>query len=118
MFRPLQIVLLAVGTLLPKVALAHAILIDSTPPVHASVPPGTVAFTLHYNSRIDRARSRLTLLAPDKTQARLHVGEAGPEDVMTTTADVNPGDYTLRWQVLATDGHITRGDLPFTVKAP
>jgi hypothetical protein len=26
-----------------------------------------------------------------------------------------PGAYVVRWQVLAIDGHITRGDVPFTV---
>jgi copper resistance protein C len=26
-----------------------------------------------------------------------------------------PGSYSVRWQVLAIDGHITRGDVPFTV---
>jgi hypothetical protein len=29
-----------------------------------------------------------------------------------------PGAYVVRWQVLAVDGHITRGDVPFTVTAP
>jgi methionine-rich copper-binding protein CopC len=29
-----------------------------------------------------------------------------------------PGDYRLRWQVLAYDGHITRGEIPFTVMHP
>jgi methionine-rich copper-binding protein CopC len=28
-----------------------------------------------------------------------------------------PGAYTLHWQVLAVDGHITRGNVPFTVDA-
>jgi methionine-rich copper-binding protein CopC len=27
------------------------------------------------------------------------------------------GAYRLRWQVLASDGHITRGEIPFTVTA-
>jgi methionine-rich copper-binding protein CopC len=30
---------------------------------------------------------------------------------------VQPGAYTLKWQVLATDGHITRGSVPFIVDA-
>jgi methionine-rich copper-binding protein CopC len=29
-----------------------------------------------------------------------------------------PGKYRIRWQVLALDGHITRGDIPFIVTAP
>ena len=28
-----------------------------------------------------------------------------------------PGAWRLRWQVLALDGHITRGDVPFTLRA-
>ncbi len=103
----------------PVAVSAHAILIDSSPAVNADVPPGAVSFTLHYNSRIDRERSRLTLVAPDRTQTRLPVGADGPPDIMTTQTPALPaGDYTIRWQVLAVDGHITRGDVPFTVKAP
>ncbi len=98
-------------------AQAHAILIDSTPAVHGSVAAGHEAMTLRFNSRIDRERSRLTLIIAGKEQARLPIGSAGPADVMTTAADLLPGDYTVRWQVLAVDGHITRGDVPFTVTA-
>ena len=104
--------------LLPAATSAHAILIDSTPAVHGTVPAGHEAMTLRFNSRIDRERSRLTLIAPDKTQTRLSVGDEGPADIMTTQADLPPGDYTVRWQVLAVDGHITRGDVPFSVAAP
>jgi methionine-rich copper-binding protein CopC len=38
--------------------------------------------------------------------------------VLHATAHLAPGNYTIRWQVLAVDGHITRGDVPFTVTAP
>ena len=99
-------------------ARAHAILIDSTPPVHGSIPAGHEAMTLKFNSRIDRERSRLTLITADKPQTRLPIGSDGPADIMSTQADLQPGNYTVRWQVLAVDGHITRGDVPFTVTAP
>ncbi len=107
------------AVLLPASAGAHAILMDSTPAVHASLPAGPQAITLQFNSRIDRERSRLTLIAPDRSQARLPIAPGGAPDVMTATATASqPGDYTVRWQVLAVDGHITRGDVPFTVVAP
>jgi methionine-rich copper-binding protein CopC len=112
------VVLLSVVLLVPGTAFAHAILIDSTPAVNASVPPGHEAVTLRFNSRIDRERSRLTLIAPDKSQTRIPIAPNGPPDVMHTAADLRPGAYTIRWQVLAVDGHITRGDVPFTVAAP
>jgi methionine-rich copper-binding protein CopC len=35
--------------------------------------------------------------------------------MLRATLTVAPGAYVLRWQVLAVDGHITRGDVPFTV---
>ncbi len=103
---------------LPGVASAHAILVDSSPAIHASIPAGHAAMMLRFNSRIDRERSRLTLVAPDKSETRLPIASDGPPDVMNTAGDLHPGDYTVRWQVLAVDGHITRGDVPFTVAAP
>lgn len=108
----------AATLLLPLPAAAHAILLDSSPPGLSAVPPGNLVLTLHFNSRIDRARSRLTLIAPDKAETRLPITPGSAADVLATTADLLPGAYVVRWQVLATDGHITRGDLPFTVRAP
>ncbi len=99
-------------------ARAHAILIDSTPAVHGSIPAGHEAVMLKFNSRIDRERSRLTLIAPGKDPARLPIGADGPADIITSAADLPPGAYAMRWQVLAVDGHITRGDVPFTVTPP
>ena len=75
-----------------------------------------IVVRLHFNSRIDRERSRITLLAPDgKTRKLSETGAAEP-DMLSARADgLDPGRYTLRWQVLAVDGHITRGDIPFQV---
>ena len=82
------------------------------------MPAGQEAVTLKFNSRIDRDRSRLTLVTADKTQTKLPIDDSGPPDIMTTKTTLAPGDYTVHWQVLAVDGHITRGDVPFTVTAP
>ncbi len=96
-------------------ALAHAILVESRPPIAGSVAEGTVAVWLRFNSRIDHARSRLTLNRPDKSQTILPIAPDSAVDVLATQAELPPGAYVLRWQVLAIDGHITRGDVPFTV---
>ena len=102
----------------PPGARAHAILVESTPAINAIGPSGHVALWLRYNSRIDAERSRLTLTHPDGTQAVLPIDPPARPDVLTGAADLAPGRYRLRWQVLATDGHITRGDVPFTLVAP
>ena len=112
-----MVLVLAAALLAPSAALAHAILEHSDPPAGGRVAAGPVTIHLTYNSRIDARRSVLTLMRPDRSRATLPVIADGPPNVLTTSADLRPGAYVLRWQVLAVDGHITRGDLPFTVEA-
>jgi copper resistance protein C len=100
----------------PLPAAAHAILMESVPAVNATAKGPDLAFDLRYNSRIDKKRSRLTLTLPDQSQQVLPIDADGPDDRLDTKASLPPGAYTLRWQVLAIDGHITRGDVPFTVE--
>jgi len=96
--------------------MAHAILVQSQPAAGASVPAGKLEMSFSYNSRIDRARSRLALSNPDHSLTILKISPAGPPNAITASANLtSPGAYVLRWQVLAVDGHITRGDVPFTV---
>jgi hypothetical protein len=115
---PLKTLTLLAALLLPAVAQAHAILEESTPPAGASVKPGPLELTLRYNSRIDRDRSRLTLIRPDHAKDTIPIEAAGPPDIITAHLTLTQGDYVVRWQVLAVDGHITRGDVPITVTAP
>jgi methionine-rich copper-binding protein CopC len=115
--RRATLVAMLASVLLPRPADAHAILLDSTPPLGGKVKAGTIALRLRFNSRIDVERSRLTLIWPDKTANPLHIEADGAGDIFTAVATLRPGNYVLRWQVLAIDGHITRGDVPFTVTA-
>ncbi len=97
---------------------AHAVIIDSIPAVDAVVPPDSDV-TLHFNSRIDHQRSRLTLVAPDGTSSLLAIApDSAPDVVAAKMSGLAAGQYRLRWQVLAIDGHLTRGDIRFSVKAP
>ncbi len=104
---------------MPAGAMAHAILQQSQPSSGSSVAAGKVAMSFTYNTRVDRARSRLTLTSPDHKQTVLKIDPDGPPNVINTGADLSKsGPYSVRWQVLAVDGHITRGDVPFTVTVP
>ena len=100
---------------LAPAASAHAILMDSQPPLRGSVHAGTVEVVFRYNSRVDASRSRLLLIRADKSETVLPIQPGGPPDKLLAQTDLPPGDYTVRWQVLAVDGHITRGDVPFSV---
>lgn len=112
--RLLLLPALAVLCGLPVMARAHAVLLDSSPVAGGRVKAGPVALRLRFNSRIDIARSRFILLRPGVPDLVLEA-QAPADNVATATASLTPGRYTLRWQVLAVDGHITRGDLPFAV---
>lgn len=102
----------------PACVHAHAILVESQPAAGAGVAAGHVDVHLRFNSRIDAGRSRLTLTGPDRTRTVLPAQADGAGNVLTTAAELSPGAYSLRWQVLAIDGHITRGDVTFTVTGP
>jgi len=109
----LSILLLA---LVPR-ADAHAILLSATPAVRQVVAGSEVAVNLRFNSRIDGKRSRLMLIASDGTQNRLPIGEQPSPDTLASLAKgLKSGSYILRWQVLANDGHISRGEVPFRVQ--
>jgi methionine-rich copper-binding protein CopC len=94
----------------------HAVLVESTPAKDASVHGTSSSVRLRFNSRIDAARSRLTLVRPDGATEPLKILEQSSADTLTSeAAGLKPGSHRIRWQVLATDGHITRGEIPFTV---
>jgi methionine-rich copper-binding protein CopC len=114
--RILSLLMLIFPLLLPKEASAHAIILESSPIANAAVA-NDVPIRLRFNSRIDHARSKLTLFAPDGSQTSLTPAADAPADALNAEAkDLAPGVWRLRWQVLSVDGHITRGDIPFTVK--
>jgi copper resistance protein C len=97
-------------------ALAHAIIIDSTPTVNATIAGSDIVVRLRFNSRIDQKRSRMTLIGPGEATTPLPIApDPAPDMLLGHAAGIAPGQYHLRWQVLAIDGHITRGDIPFTV---
>jgi methionine-rich copper-binding protein CopC len=107
----------ALGLLLPNLATAHAVVVTSAPAAGAALaaPPPNV--TIRFNSRLDHARSRLLLIGADGAQTVLQVApDSDPTVLEAPVPAVGPGPWRLRWQVLAVDGHITRGDIPFTIQ--
>ena len=109
---------LAVALLLlsPSSSLAHAVLVESSPALKSSVAGPDVPLKLRFNVRIDAVRSRLTLVDPDGASQTLEISKQdSPEIISGEAKGLHPGLYRLRWQVLASDGHITRGEIPFTV---
>jgi copper resistance protein C len=109
----LAVMLVAPGSIAAR---AHAIVVASQPAAGAVVQGKSVAVMVRFNSRIDPVRSRLLLVRADGSSTALALADAqNPDTLAATVGELAPGSYRLRWQVLAIDGHITRGDIPFTV---
>ena len=96
----------------------HAILKSSSPAANSTVKGPDVPIILKFNVRIDAGRSKVQLLHPDSTQTDVVLDkQASPDTLASQVTGLVAGAYKIRWQVLAPDGHITRGEVPFAVKA-
>jgi len=91
----------------------HAILLAAAPALNETIHGTAVQVKLRFNARIDGRRSRLMLVFPGGGEHLLAANQPSPEILTSAVSGLVPGSYTLRWQVLAEDGHITRGELPF-----
>ena len=98
-----------------SLAFAHAVLLTSTPAAHATVHGPSVDIDLKFNSRIDGSRSTLVMLAADGSEKPVTLGKQHESNQLVAHVQLPPGNYTLRWTALAVDGHITRGQIPFSV---
>jgi methionine-rich copper-binding protein CopC len=113
----MMIAVAAVLVLIPRVALAHAVLVESTPKMNAIIEGPDLAVTMKFSSRVDGARSTVLLSTLDGQFKPLAIEHQSAADTLTTRlTHLSPGKYSIRWQVLATDGHVTRGEIPFRVK--
>lgn len=98
-------------------AWAHALLVSSTPAANSAVNPGGLEAILKYDSRVVPAGCALSLMAPNGKVTKLPIGhQPAPEVLTTRLKHLVRGRYMLRWQALSSDGHITRGAIPFRVR--
>ena len=116
-YRPvfiLLVVLVIAGA--TQLCWAHAILMDSTPKINSTVRGPDVNIDLRFNVRIDGGRSRVLLVSPDGKASTLTLAsQATPDTLQAHATGLKPGAYKLEWKVLASDGHMSSGDIPFTV---
>ena len=96
---------------------AHAVLVDSKPKANSVVAGQQLPLWLRFNVRVDGNRSKLRLIGPDGSSVTLDpTRQTSPDTLESHAAGLKPGAYKLQWQVLASDGHISRGEVDFTMK--
>jgi methionine-rich copper-binding protein CopC len=104
----------SVSSLATAPAQAHDVVVRSHPAKNGSVQAGEVTVEIEYSGRIDIGRSRLSLAGPDGGERDLSLDNTvGPNVLKAAAGSLGPGVYTLHWYVLSSDGHLTRGTIPF-----
>jgi len=113
---------IAAGAVLinPRPAHAHAFPNAENPKVGATLqtPPTRVVIT--FDSPIESLFAKLTVAGPSGDDEA-----AGPPGVDANTRQLSvplralkPGEYTIRWSVVAADSHRTEGSYTFDVAGP
>lgn len=97
-------------------AMAHAIVLTSTPRPDDTLKGEEFPIEIRFNSRIDAGRSHLKLFKQDGAAVTLPLADSASDDTLKAMATgLTPGSYRLHWQTLSPDGHISQGDIVFGV---
>jgi copper transport protein len=112
------LVLLAISALAPSVAVGHAELLSSEPPAGASLAEGPGSLVLTFTERLNPGS--ITIILLDEAGGEIAGLAPATDDAGTTVSapvpQLEPGTYTVRYQVLsAVDGHTTSGSFAFLV---
>ena len=109
----------ACATALPP-AHGHAIILQSEPRQDERVT-APKRLILRFNSRLEKPLCSVQLVGgPGQRSIALlrPEADAAPDTLAYPLPPLEPGTYRARWKVMAADGHVTEGAVPFTVTGP
>lgn len=100
-----------------SVAAAHAFPTTERPAAGASVAAPPAAVTIHYDSPIQALFAKLAVVNQAGRNETVGKPRLGPRrrTMSIGLKALAPGDYTVKWSVVAEDGHRTEGSYVFTV---
>lgn len=112
---------LAAGlSLFATAAFAHAHLIHELPAGGATVSPAPKQLTLDFSEGVALKFTGVAVTGPKGAKVKLgHASLALGNDqelLVPLAAPLAPGNYTVAWHALSTDGHKTHGSYSFAVK--
>ena len=113
------LVLAALAIWPPRLADAHALVLESSPRADEVFRVAPARVFLRFNSRIERGLSSITVTESRGRPIPLPVAapdpRGAPNELSAPVPPLPPGHYFVRWKVLSVDGHVTQGALRFTV---
>ena len=99
-------------------AFAHAVVVESSPREGTVLEQAPDRIQLRFNVKIEKALTRVSLTKGGKQRIKLppsDFSQGAPERLEVLLPPLEPGDYLLRYSVLAADGHTTQGALRFSI---
>lgn len=105
--------------LFPALASAHARLVKSDPARRAALKTAPAAVKLWLNEAIEEKFSKVTVSdtggkAVETKAARVDAKD--PKLLFVELPPLDPGTYTVTFEVLSVDGHRVKQSFPFTIK--
>ena len=99
-------------------ALAHANLVETSPPQGDKVSKPPERVELRFSEPVDAEFDPVVVRAASGARVDAHDARVDPEDARVVLADlerVPDGSYTVKWRVTSIDGHVVDGRYAFTV---
>ena len=101
---------------LARVAVAHSLLLESTPAAGAVLAAAPPELMLRFNNRIEKSLSRIRLVDEAGAARPVALSRSAAADRLTAAMpSLGPGRWRVEWQVLSTDGHVVAGRFDFRI---
>lgn len=111
-----QLFVLLFSLSLSGLAYSHAVVTDTSLESTPVVPYQATRVRLTFNSNVELALSKIFLVSKgDKQQLLQAVKSHSQGKVMIDLPALEPGEYALKFQVFAADGHLTEDVIRFHV---
>jgi hypothetical protein len=112
------VAIVAVVSVLPAPAWAHAFLDRAVPAVGSVVHLPPAEIRLWFTQKLEPAFSSVQVL--DRKGSPVDRGNARVDDSEPTLLRISvpalaPGAYRVKWRVLSVDAHVTEGDFTFEI---
>ena len=102
-------------------AFAHASLLRIEPAAQSVVARAPTRIVLHFNQEVTPVRDGTSVTGPTGASAVAGAAHLAADDVRALVIPLTPGlargDYTIRWRVASTDGHLIAGAFAIGVGA-
>jgi methionine-rich copper-binding protein CopC len=101
-------------------ARAHARLVAARPAENRTATPPPTGLALKFSEAIEREFAQVTVSGSDGKPVKTGAVALDPNDkatlIVTFAAPLADGSYLVSWQVVAADGHRTKGSYRFAAK--